>query len=148
VAEFHFHGDTSEFPLTSVIAVPPDDKSATLLRGRYLSNDEGLQLVVPSAVLNDLLDTVFTVQNYVILGLAMLGLATIAVIMLVFLLSQQLRRGEFHTLSRIGASRSYICLLVASELAFVFIGSLLLATLLIFMMKQYALQILQTFLTF
>jgi len=90
VAEFHFHGDTSEFPLTSIIAVPPDDKSATLLRGRYLSNDEGLQLVVPSVVLNDLLDTVFTVQNYVIFGLAMLGLATIAVIMLVFLLSQQL----------------------------------------------------------
>ena len=127
---------------------PPDDKSATLLRGRYFSNDEGLQLVVPSAVLNDLLDTVFTVQNYVILGLAMLGLATIAVIMLVFLLSQQLRRGEFHTLSRIGASRSYIGLLLASELAFVFIGSLLLATLLVFVMKQYALQILQTLLTF
>jgi putative ABC transport system permease protein len=148
VAEFHFHGDTSEFPLTSVIAVPPDDKSATLLRGRYLSNDEGLQLVVPSAVLNDLLDTVFTVQNYVILGLAILGLATVAVIMLVFLLSQQLRRGEFHTLSRIGASKTYIGLLVASELAFVFIGSLLLATLLVFVMKQYALQILQTFLTF
>jgi putative ABC transport system permease protein len=148
VAEFHFHGDTSEFPLTSVIAVPPDDKSATLLRGRYLANDEGLQLVVPSAVLNDLLDTVFTVQNYVILGLAMLGLATVAVIMLVFLLSQQLRRGEFHTLSRIGASKTYIGLLVASELAFVFVGSLLLATLLIFVMRQYALQILQTFLTF
>ena len=128
--------------------MPPDDKRATLLRGRYLANDEGLQLVVPSAVLNDLLDTVFTVQNYVILGLAMLGLATVAVIMLVFLLSQQLRRGEFHTLSRIGASKTYIGLLVASELAFVFVGSLLLATLLIFVMKQYALQILQTFLTF
>jgi len=148
VAEFHFHGNTTGFPLTSVIAVPPDDKSATLLRGRYLANEEGLQLVVPSAVLNDLLDTVFTVQNYVILGLAMLGLATVAVIMLVFLLSQQLRRGEFHTLSRIGASRSYIGLLLASELAFVFTGSLLLAALLIFVMKQYALQILQTFLTF
>jgi putative ABC transport system permease protein len=148
VAKFHFHGDTGEFPLTSVIAVPPDVKSATLLRGRYLSNEEGLQLVVPSAVLNDLLDTVFTVQNYVIFGLAMLGLATVAVIMLVFLLSQQLRRGEFHTLSRIGASRSYIGLLLASELAFVFIGSLLLATLMILVMKQYALQILQTFLTF
>ena len=49
------------------------------------------------------MDTVFTVQNYVILGLAMLGLATIAVIILVFMLSQQLRKGEFHTLSQIGA---------------------------------------------
>jgi len=147
IAEFHFHGRSDNFPLTSVIAVPPDDKSATLLRGRYQSNDEGLQLVVPATVLNDLLDTVFTVQNYVILGLAMLGMATVAVIVLVFLLSQQLRRGEFHTLSRIGASRIYIGLLIASELAFVFIGSLLLALSLIIVMKQYALQILQSFLT-
>lgn len=147
VLEFHFHGDNSTFPLTSIIAVPPDDKSGTLLRGRYLSNNEGLQMVMPSVVLNDLLDTVFTVQNYVILGLTLLALATVAVIMLVFLLSQQLRRGEFHTLSRIGASRRYIGLLVASELTFVFVGSLLLAALLIFIMKQYALQILQGFLS-
>jgi putative ABC transport system permease protein len=147
VADFHFHGDTGDFPLTSIIAVPPDEKSTTLLRGRYLSNEEGLQLVVPSTVLNDLLGTVFMVQNYVVLGLAMLGLTTVAVIVLVFMLSQQLRRDEFHTLSRIGASRSYIGLLVASELAFVFVGSLLLSTLLIFVMKQYALQILQSFLT-
>jgi putative ABC transport system permease protein len=147
VAEFHFHGDTGDFPMTGVIAVPPDEKSATLLRGRYISNEEGLQLVLPSAVLNELLATVFTVQNYVVLGLAILGLATVAVIVLVFMLSQQLRHGEFHTLSRIGASRTYIGLLVTSELAFVFVGSLLLSTLLIFVMKQYALQILQSFLT-
>ena len=147
VAEFHFHGATGEFPLSSVIVVPPDEKSGALLRGRYQDNDQGMQMIVPSSVLNDLLDTVFTVQNYIILGLAILSLATIAVITLVFLLSQQLRKGEFHTLSRIGASKAYIATLIASEIGFVFIGSLLLATGLTFAVRQYALQILQSFLS-
>jgi putative ABC transport system permease protein len=147
VAQFHFHGATGDFPLNSVIVVPPDEKSGALLRGRYQDNDQGMQMIVPSSVLNDLLDTVFTVQNYIILGLAILSLATIAVITLVFLLSQQLRKGEFHTLSRIGASKAYIATLIASEIGFVFIGSLLLATGLTFAVRQYALQILQSFLS-
>ena len=92
VTEFHFHGATGDFPLNSVIVVPPDDKSNALLRGRYQDKEQGLQMIVPSSVLNKLLDTVFTVQNYIILGLAILSLATIAVITLVFLLSQQLRK--------------------------------------------------------
>ena len=147
VSEFHFHGDTGGFPLTSIILAPPDQKNAALLRGRYQENEQGLQVVVPSSVLDDLLATVFTVQNYVILGLALLSLATIAVITLVFLLSQQLRRGEFHTLSRIGASRGYIALLVASEVGFVLLASIALSAVLTLVVRQYALQIFQSFLS-
>jgi len=147
VADFHFHGANEDFPLTSVIMAPPDEKSSTLLRGRYQDNEQGLQMIIPSAVLNDLLDTVFTVQNYVILGLAMLSLATIAVITLVFLLSQQLRKGEFRTLSRIGASKAFIGTLIGSEIGFVFLGSAILAAGLTLTVRYYALQILQTFLS-
>jgi putative ABC transport system permease protein len=148
VREFHFHGDTSGFPLSAVIAVPQDEKSGTLLRGRY--RDEGVQeqLVVPYAVLGDLLETVFTVQNYVVLGLVMLSLATIAVITLVFLLSQQLRRGEFFTLRRMGASRGFIALLVASEITFVFAGSLLLAAVMTWVVRAYATKFLLELVTF
>ena len=103
--------------------------------------------MVPGAVLGDLLETVFAVQNYVILGLAILSLATIAVIALVFLLSQQLRKGEFRTLLRIGASRGYVAVLVASEIGFVFLISTLLAAALALVTRYYAMQILQTFLT-
>lgn len=146
VREFHFHGDTGGFPMTAVIAVPPDDKSGTLLRGRYQdATDE--QLVVPRDVLGDLLDTVFTVQQYVILGLVMLSLATVAVITLVFLLSQQLRRGEFFTLKRMGASRGFIVTLVVSELGFVFLGSLLLSAGLTWAVRRHATEFLLTFLT-
>ena len=148
VAEFHFHGDTSEFPLSAVIALPPDDKNSTLLRGRY--RDEGVdeQLLVPRTVLGDLLETVFTVQNYVILGLVMLSLATVAVITLVFLLSQQLRRGEFFTLKRMGASRGFVATLVASEIGFVFLGSLVLAALMTWVVRHYATEFLLSLVTF
>ena len=146
VSAFHFHGSADSFPLTSVIAAPPDQKNAALLRGRYQDN-ELFQLVVPGNVLDDLLKTVFAVQNYVILGLAILSFATVAVITLVFLLSQQLRKGEFHTLLRIGASRGYIATLMASEIGFVFLISVLLAATLTAVTRYYAMQILQMFLT-
>lgn len=138
VREFHFHGDISGFPLSAVIAVPPDEKSSTLLRGRYGAEGVEEQIIVPRSVLGDLLETVFTVQNYVILGLIMLSLATVAVITLVFLLSQQLRRGEFFTLKRMGASRGFIGTLVASEIGFVFTGSLVLASILTWLARHYA----------
>jgi putative ABC transport system permease protein len=146
IASFHFHGSDQSFPLTSVIVVPPDQKNATLLLGRYQDN-EVLQLVAPGKVLDDLLETVFAVQNYVILGLAILSLATVAVITLVFLLGQQLRKGEFHTLSRIGASRGYISALIASEIGFVFLISAVLATGLTWVTRHYSVQLLQTLLT-
>ena len=146
ISAFHFHGSDETFPLTSVIAVPPDQKNATLLLGRY-QDDELLQLVAPGGVLDDLLETVFAVQNYVILGLAILSLATISVITLVFLLSQQLRRGEFHTLLRIGASKGYVSVLIASEIGFVFLISALLAAGLTLVTRYYAMQMLQAILT-
>jgi putative ABC transport system permease protein len=146
ISAFHFHGSADSFPLTSIIAVPPDPKNSTLLRGRYQDN-ELMQLVVPGNILDDLLETVFAVQNYVILGLAILSLATIAVITLVFLLSQQLRKGEFQTLLRIGASRSYVSVLITSEIGFVFLISALFAAALTYATRYYAMQILQTFLT-
>ena len=147
VREFHFHGDTSEFPLSAVIAVPANEKNSTLLRGRFQEGTVNGQLVIPGQVLGELLDTVFTVQNYVILGMVMLSLATVAVITLVFLLSQQLRRGEFYTLKRMGASRGFITTLVVSELGFVFLGSLLLATLLTWLARTYATEFLLSFMT-
>ncbi len=147
VTGFHFHGASGAFPLTGVIALPPDQKAAALLRGRYQNSDSGLQLIVPKTVLSELLDTVFTVQNYVILGLVMLSLATLAVISLVFLLSQQLRTGEFRTLSRIGASRSYIALLITSEIGFVFLISVALATALTLITRHFSMQLMRAFLS-
>ncbi|HDY83686.1 MAG TPA: hypothetical protein ENH48_12115 [Halieaceae bacterium] len=147
IRDFHFHGDTSGFPLSAVIVVPPDDKSATLLRGRYQNHESGYQVLVPGNVLDDLLETVFTIQNYVILGLMMLSLATIAVVTLVFLLSQQLRRGEFMTLKRMGASRSFVATLIASEIGFVLLGSVALSALMSWVTRHYATEFLLSLVT-
>jgi putative ABC transport system permease protein len=147
VRDFHFHGDTSGFPLSAVIIVPPDDKSATLLRGRYQNHESGYQVLVPGEVLDDLLETVFTIQNYIILGLMMLSLATVAVVTLVFLLSQQLRRGEFMTLKRMGASRGFVATLIASEIGFVLLGSLALTALMSWVTRHYATEFLLSLVT-
>jgi len=147
VRDFHFHGETSGFPLSAIIAVPKDAKSSTLLRGRFQEGALSGQLVLPKKVLGSLLETVFTVQNYVVLGLVMLSLATIAVITLVFLLSQQLRRGEFITLKRMGASRGFVTLLIVSEVGFVFAGSLVLAAALTWGVRRFATEFLLSLMT-
>ncbi len=147
IRDFHFHGESSGFPLSAVIIVPPDAKNATLLRGRYQNHESAFQVLVPADVLDDLLETVFTIQNYVILGLMMLSLATIAVVTLVFLLSQQLRRGEFMTLKRMGASRGFVATLIASEIGFVLLGSILLSALLSWVTRQYATEFLLSLVT-
>lgn len=148
IRDFHFHGDTSGFPLSAVIVVPPDDKSSTLLRGRYHDGESGHQILVPGEVLDDLLETVFTVQNYVILGMMLLSLATVAVVTLVFLLSQQLRRGEFLTLKRMGASRGFVATLIVSEIGFILLGSLVLSAVMSWVTRYYATEFLLSLVTF
>jgi putative ABC transport system permease protein len=40
LGSFHFHGDQGTYPITAVIAVPPDQRSESLLRGRFESPNE------------------------------------------------------------------------------------------------------------
>jgi putative ABC transport system permease protein len=130
LADFHFHGDTDTFPLTAVIAVPRDDKSGVLLEGRYQSADSSVLAVRPEGVIDDLLATVFTVRQYVIAAIVLVGLATLATLALVFLLSNRLRREEIRTMTRIGASPGRVAAVLGTEIALVLAAGLLLAALL------------------
>jgi len=127
IASFHFHGDLSDFPLTAVIAVPPDERSAALLRGDYQADDDPAQIVVPTEVMDELLGTILTVQQFVVAGAVILGLATLASAALVFLLSLRLRRREMDTLFKIGGSRRAIALVMASEIVVVLAAGVVLA---------------------
>ncbi|TDI14927.1 MAG: hypothetical protein E2P05_08395 [Acidobacteria bacterium] len=118
---FHFHGDLSDYPITAVIAVPHDQKSAAILQGRYLSSEGGVQIVRPSRVMEELLDTVLTVQNFVVAGAIVVGLATLATVTLVFLLSLRLRRREMETMFKIGGGRLNVAAVMASEIAAVLV---------------------------
>ena len=118
---FHFHGDLSNYPITAVLAVPEDQKSAAILQGRYLSPEGGAQIVRPTRVMEELLDTVVTVQNFVVAGAIVVGSATLATVTPVFLLSLRLRRREMETLFKIGGGRLNVAAVMASEIAAVLV---------------------------
>jgi putative ABC transport system permease protein len=86
LSEFHFHGDQGEYPITAVIAVPPDQRAGTILRGRYSSPDDLVQIIEPTAVIDELLDMVLTVQTFVIAAVVVVGISTLATAILVFML--------------------------------------------------------------
>ena len=65
-----------------------------------------------------------------IAGAVLLGLGTAGTGALVFLLSLRLRRREIATLHKIGASRSGVAVVMASEIVAVLLSGALLATLL------------------
>jgi putative ABC transport system permease protein len=130
VTSFHFHGDPREFPITAVIAVPKDNKSGTMLQGRYLGDDELVQIVQPSAVMDELLQTILTIRRYVSIAIGVVAVATLASMTLVFMLSWQLRRREMETIIKIGGSRARIVSLVAAEIVCVMMSGGVLAALL------------------
>ncbi len=140
---FHFHGDISGNPISAIIPLPRDDKSAALLLGHYLEEREDVQIVRSRRVIGELLDTVFTVRDYIVVGIAVVAVATAIVALLVFYLSLRLRKGERHTLARIGASRLQIQALMATEVVFVLVLSALLSAGLIVLTRDYGMALLQ-----
>jgi putative ABC transport system permease protein len=133
---FHFHGDPSGFPLTAVIALPKDGKSATLLQGKYLDEDERMQIVQPEQVMDELLETVLTVQKYVTAGALIVGLSTLMTGVLVFLLSMRLRKSEMETMHRIGGDRLHIAGLIGAEIMMVLVAGTVLAAVLILLISR------------
>lgn len=130
VASFHFHGDQGTFPITAVVAIPNDQRSGTILEGRYLSDGELAQTARPAAVMQELLATVLTVRRYILLALLLVGAAAVAMMILVFILSLQLRRRELETIAKIGGGRGRITSLIAAEILSVLIAGVVCAAIL------------------
>ena len=127
---FHFHGDPAAFPVDAVLAVPKDYRSGILLRGRYEEADRKVQMLVPSTVIDELLATMFSVRDYVILGSVAVGLATLMTAALVFVLSVSLRRREIETIRKIGGSSRRLIAIIATEIFMVAASGIALAVLL------------------
>jgi len=109
---FHVHGDAAAYPLTAVIVLPHNDKSGTLLRGRYLGENSAYQIVPPAEVIDSLMTNIFRIRHVLDAVILLVGLATALALMLVFALSLRLRQREIDTISRIGCSRSTIARLL------------------------------------
>lgn len=120
---FHFHGDPSIYPLTAIITVPHDDKSATILRGRYLSEQKNQQIVRPKQVIEDLLGNIFQIKEFIDAVVLIVAIAMILAIFLVFSLSFRLRQKEISTIQHLGCSRSTIIQLIGAEILIISVFS-------------------------
>jgi len=126
IASFHIHGDPSTLPLTSIIVIPHDQKSATILEARI--NESALyQMVTPSRVIADLMSFVFRIKSLFDTLSIVLAASTALMTVLVVLLSMKIRAREMHTLNRIGCSRFAVVQLHTTELAFIITVSIALS---------------------
>ncbi len=127
IDSFHFHGDLGDYPLSGMIAVPRDDKSGVILMGRYLDDAE-VQIVRPRDVVEELLDTILTIQQFIVAAVIIVAIATIATAALVFLLSLRLRQREIDTIGKIGGGRFHVASMLLAEIVIVLVlGSALAA---------------------
>jgi putative ABC transport system permease protein len=138
IDSFHFHGDTSKYPITAVIAVPNDDKSGTILRGRYLSKEASYQIVKPEDVIDGLLQNIFRIKNVLDAVIVVVGFATVLAIVLVFALSLRLRQREIQTIFKLGCRRATIARLLGTEIVIILISSSIICGAMIFATNAFA----------
>jgi putative ABC transport system permease protein len=120
---FHFHGDPSIYPLTAIIAVPHDEKSATILRGRYLSEQQDQQIVRPKKVIEDLLGNIFRIKDFIDAVVLIVAIAMILAVFLVFSLSFRLRQKEINTIFHLGCNRATVFQLISAEILIIILAS-------------------------
>ena len=117
ISSFHFHGDPADFPVSAVLPVAKDEKSAALLRGRYQGPEATVQILEARSVVEELLGFVFRIKRFFDANAALVAAATGLFLLLVVVLSLRLRRPEMDTMFRLGCARGLVARLVAAELA-------------------------------
>lgn len=130
IDSFHFHGDSSIYPLTALIVQANDDKAAALLRGRYQGHDS-YQVVRPVDVVDGLLENIFRIKTVIDGVIVIVGLATLLTMVLVFILSLRIRQDEMDTIFRMGCSRMTMARLLLAEIVIIVAASALLCAILL-----------------
>ena len=130
IDSFHFHGDSSIYPLTALIVQANDDKAAALLRGRYQDHDS-YQVVRPVDVVDGLLENIFRIKTVIDGVIVIVGLATLLTMVLVFILSLRIRLDEMDTIFRMGCSRMTMARLLLAEIVIIVAASALLCAILL-----------------
>ena len=120
IDSFHFHGNTEDFPLTSVIAISESVKDETILQGRFDGNPNGLQFVKPGEEVRQLMDLVFRIKTFFDANAILIAFSTLLLLVLVVILSTKLRQSEMETMFKLGCSKGTIGLLQGLELAIIF----------------------------
>lgn len=124
---FHLHADRGMLPLSAILFVPKDEKSATIISARYNVGDSEHRMLRPREVVDELLGYVFRIQQFFNANLALVGIATLLFLGVITLLSMQLRRAEFETFARLGAPRGFVWRLLALEFVILLVLSVVCA---------------------
>lgn len=127
IDSFHFHGDPAGYPVTAVMVAPFDDRSATILRGRYLDAEGPVQAVVPQDVIAALVARLLRIASLIDAVTVVVGVAAGLALGLALFLSWRLRAPEMRTAFALGAGRGTIARLALAEVALVLLGAALLA---------------------
>jgi putative ABC transport system permease protein len=138
IKSFHFHGDTSIYPITAVLVLPNNIKSGAILRGRYFSKKETNQIVKPAEVIDGLLQNIFRIKNVLDAVISVVALATILAIVLIFALSLRLRQREIQTIFKMGCSRMTVVRLVSAEIFIIVLVSGILCGAMVFGVDQFS----------
>ncbi|KPP93148.1 MAG: putative ABC transport system permease protein [Rhodobacteraceae bacterium HLUCCA08] len=127
IDSFHFHGDPDDYPVSAVLLDPHDDRSALILRGRYLDPDSPTRIVRPDAVIGELVERIFRIRSLLDAVMVIVGASALAAMGLALFLAWRLRAPEMQTAFRIGAGRLAIARLAAAEIALLLVAMLALA---------------------
>jgi putative ABC transport system permease protein len=147
IDSFHFHGTADDYPLTAVLVLPNDKRSGTILRGRYLDTTSAYQIVLPSEVIDALLDNIFRIKRVLDAVVMVVGISTVLALVLVFSLSLRLRQREMNTVFRIGGSRSTTARLVAAEIVIILLASGAISWLVTLLVDHYSNELVRHFIT-
>jgi putative ABC transport system permease protein len=123
---FHFHGDSSEFPVTAILLVPASEKMRTIALGWY-NLSETRELLEPTSVVSELMGLVFRIKRFFDANALIVGTTTALLVALVLLLSYRLREREMATLFKIGCARGVMAGLQAAEISMLLVISIGLA---------------------
>ncbi|PTX44862.1 putative ABC transport system permease protein [Christiangramia gaetbulicola] len=147
INSFHFHGDPSDYPVNAIIVQPNDRKSALMLRGRYENEQDAAQMLVPAEVIAQLVDTMISVRDLLILAGVIIGIACLAILAFVFALSIKLRKAELTTMKHIGASRNFIGSVLSLEVGIVLISAIIISGLLTLLMGNFGIPLIEKFIS-
>lgn len=127
MGSFHFHGDINSYPITSILFIPKDHKASTLLKGRFATGEMAEQLVVPSIVVENLLENIFRIKQIFNTVFILVGIATLFILGLIVMLTLRLRKEELYTMFTLGSSRNKTMEIIGFELLITAILSLAVA---------------------
>lgn len=136
IDSFHVHGDPADYPISAVIALPDDARAAALLRGRHVSGGTE-QVLVPAEVVSGLLADIFRIKSILDAVIAMVGLATVLALLLVFSLSLRLRQRELDTIFKLGCSRATVAHLLGAEIVIILVAAAILAAAILALVELY-----------